>query len=95
MSGALSEAAAEELDALIGDLVRRVRELSAYIDAHPDLEPTRFCALLKLQGELTGRVARLLRERRQLAAPAGGRDEIDAAVQEALDAAAALLDLDV
>ena len=93
--GPSGEAAPPELDALIGDLARRVRELSSYIDAHPDLEPAQFHALLKLQGELTSRVGRLLRERQQLAAPGQAGSELEQAIQEALDAAAALLETEL
>ena len=77
------------MDALITDLLRRIRDLSAYIDAQEDLPPAQYLALLKLQGELTSRASRLLRERAQGAGKAGA--DLEQAIQEALDAAAAAL----
>jgi hypothetical protein len=76
------------LQALIGDLVRRVRALSQYLDAHPETDVRRFAALVKLQGELTSRIARLLRQA-QSEAPT------NAAIQEALDYIARATGVDV
>ncbi len=78
---------------LILDLLRRLHDLSAYIDRHPSLPPPQYAALLRLQGELTSRAGRLLRDRRQDDGPAGA--ELERAIQEALDAAAAILKTDL
>jgi hypothetical protein len=86
-----------DLDALIEDLERRVAGLSAYIDAHTELSPEQFSALLRLQGELTSRIGRLMRDRAHLARDAAGRDAeaLEQAINEALDAAAAVLDVEL
>ncbi len=73
-----AEPAPVSLHALIADLVRRVRELSQAIDALPGADPHQFAALVKLQGELTSRIARLLRQ-------AANDAPLDKALHEALD----------
>ena len=84
-----------DLDALIEDLERRVAGLSGYIDDHAELSPSQLLALLRLQGELTSRIGRLLRDRarlaRDLAAAGREQEELDRAINEALDAASAML----
>ncbi len=79
------------MDALILDLLRRVRDLSAYIDAQEELAPAQYAALLRLQGDLTTRVGRLLRERGRADGGAQGDADLERAMHAALDAAAAIL----
>ena len=72
-----------DLHAIINDLNRRLSQLSAYIDANLDLmDPNTYVRLSALQGQLAGRVSRLLKD---AAAIAGQADELSNAINDALD----------
>jgi hypothetical protein len=72
------------LDAAIADLQRRLRQLSRYIDDNlTDLDADTFVRLANLQGQLTSRLGRLMRDRQQVSGNAG--DELTAAINDALD----------
>jgi hypothetical protein len=78
------EAAPPSLDAAIADLYRRLGQLSRYIDERlADLEPGLYARLASLQGQLTSRLGRLLRDRQQLEGDAA--DQLIQAVHQALD----------
>jgi hypothetical protein len=75
---------AADLTARIDDLDRRIRQLSDYIDAHlADLVPEDFAALATLQGQLSSRLGRLMRDRAAIDGETS--DELQQAVNEALD----------
>lgn len=76
--------AGRALSAAIADLQRRLRQLSRYIDDNlNDLDADTFVRLANLQGQLTSRLGRLMRDRQQVAGDAG--DELTAAINDALD----------
>jgi hypothetical protein len=80
----VGEAGSLSLDAAIADLYRRLGQLSAYIDDRlADLEPGLYARLASLQGQLTSRLGRLLRDRQQLQGDAA--DQLIQAVHQALD----------
>jgi len=81
------------LNARIIDLDRRVQQLSLYIDHKlTDLTPEHYLALFSLQGRLTSRLGRLMRDR-QITTSA--IDDLDAAIEEALKLTSALLETDL
>ena len=72
------------LVAVIADLQRRLRQLSAYIDDNRDeLSHGGYLAAVRLQGMLSNRIARLLLDRKRLTGDQA--DELSAAIDEALD----------
>ena len=76
-------AGAPDLDAVTADLLRRLEQLSQYIDEHiADLEAGDLVKLLSVQGQLASRLSRLMKDR---AALAGQVDERTAAIYNALD----------
>jgi hypothetical protein len=81
---ACAPGASVDLDAAIADLQRRLRQLSTYIDDNlTDLDADTFVRLANLQGQLTSRLGRLMRDRQQVSGNAG--DELTAAINDALD----------
>lgn len=73
-----------DLTARIDDLDRRIRQLSDYIDHHlADLAPEDFTRLAALQGQLSSRLGRLMRDRIQIDGQGG--DELTEAINKALD----------
>jgi len=82
-----------DLDARITDLDRRVQQLSLYIDRNlTDLQPDEYNTLFNLQGSLTSRLGRLMRDRQQVTAAI---DDLDEAVQEALEITSHLIGTDL
>jgi hypothetical protein len=76
-------AGAAELDAVTADLLRRLEQLSQYIDEHiRELGAGDLAKLLSLQGQLASRLSRLMKDR---AALAGQVDERTTAIYNALD----------
>jgi len=79
------------LDQIIRDLHRRLSQLSAYIDRRmadvdhgTDVLPVDVYAhLVSLQGQLSSRLGRLMRDRKQIAGDAA--DELTQAINAALD----------
>jgi hypothetical protein len=72
-----------DLDAVIADLSRRIDQLSDYIDRNiAELDAEAYAKLAALQGQLSSRLGRLLRDRQQLV---GDADELTKAIEGALD----------
>lgn len=72
-----------DLPAAIAALDHRIRTLSRYIDVQPKLELHDMVILVKLQGELTSRLGRLLKIWSDLNSEDAG--ELTGAINEALD----------
>jgi hypothetical protein len=78
-----------ELDERLRGLATHVRRLDAQLEHDPALLPA-YTRLLNLQGQLTSRLARLLRERRQIGQEEGD-DLMKQVMDEALDEASKIL----
>lgn len=79
-----SSSAPADLPAAITQLEQRIRHLSEYIDdPERKLSITDYLALVRLQGELTSRLGRLLQIWDSLASEDAG--ELSGAINEALD----------
>ena len=72
-----------DLDTRIQDLDARITRLSEYIDTQDDLDTGEMIALLKLHGQLTSRLGRLMRDRESLAG--SDNSELETAINAALD----------
>lgn len=84
---------APSLDQVIHGLHRRLEELSTYIDNNrSDLEPAQYLAAVRLQGMLANRIGRLHRDRAELH---GDVDDLDEAIDAALDVVGGLLGVDL
>lgn len=78
-----------DLDARITDLDRRVQQLSLYIDQRlTSLIPSEYNTLFSLQGLLTSRLGRLMRDRYQITSAI---DDLDTAIEDALKITSELL----
>ena len=74
---------APDLDARIADLDRHIQVLSCHMDQHGDeLEMPLYLKLLDLYGQLTSRLGRLMRDRKQMG---DEENEPSQAVDQALD----------
>lgn len=91
---ALSTDPPTDLNARIADLDRRVRELSEFIDNLPaDTPTTERSALFDLQGRLTSRLGRLMKDRQAISST--DADDMEAELREALRIASGLLGVDL
>ena len=82
-----------DLDARITDLDRRVQQLSLHIDNNlHSLEADEYNTLFGLQGALTSRLGRLMRDRQQVTSVI---DDLDEAVKEALTITSHLIGTDL
>jgi len=91
--GAYSGELPSDLDARISDLDTRVQQLARYIDTNlTDLTPEQYITLFNLQGSLTSRLGRLMRDRQTVT---GDVDELDEAIKEALHVAGQILGTDL
>ena len=82
-----------ELNDRLRGLAAHVRRLDAQLEHDPALLPS-YIRLLTLQGQLTSRLARLLRERQQIR-QAEGQDLYQQAMNDALDQASEILGVDL
>ena len=77
---------APDLDARIADLDRHIQVLSCPMDQHADApEMPVYLKLMDLYGQLTSRLGRLMRDRRQIVEDEGPATELSRAVDHALD----------
>ena len=92
-SAAAHDEATGDLNAVISDLHRRLDELSGYIDTNrDDLTTAEYLAAVRLQGMLSNRIGRLHRDRAELHRDA---DDLDRAIDAALDVVGGLLGVDL
>ena len=82
-----------DLDAIIRDLESRLNNLNTYIDDHADeITWDQRIEAISLQGQIANRIGRLLRDRQQLTGEQD--DELQTAINEAISAVGAILDID-
>jgi uncharacterized protein involved in exopolysaccharide biosynthesis len=81
------------LEQRLSALDAHVRRLDAQLEHDPALLPA-YTRLLNLQGQLTSRLSRLLRERQQIAETAA-QDLIRSATDDALDQASVILGVEL
>ena len=85
------------LDERIAGLNRRIEHLGYLIDSldgtEGDISLAAYTKLVDLYGQLCSRLGRLMRDRQQLLGSGG--DELEQAIQEALDLASEMLEVDL
>jgi ribosomal protein S15P/S13E len=83
-----------DLGARIAALNRRIEQLEEHIDTHRhELDPKEFATLVSLQGQLTSRLARLMRDQQQLQGAAA--DDLQHDLDEALATVSQVLGVDL